>query len=196
MQDVFLNGLTALAAPPVPVVMGLTLRPFSLGHSVLLEAIDSPFSIGGPRSVADLSVAVWLCSMPYVDGAESLQYASVATSKAFDKWGKKWGKRGDFQTELNLFTVYLDFYSETPSRWNSGDKGECRTPWQWSMLNALSGGIADPVIQSHILNMPLNAAICQACAIGESNGDDSLMTEYEEHAIAELETIAAGQDHV
>ena len=187
MQDVFLNGLTALAAPPVPVVMGLTLRPFSLGHSVLLEAIDSPFVIGGGVSLSDLSLSAWICSKTYE--AASVALLSGDQEKPFKKWGHKWAKRGDFSKELEMFRVYIRHYSKAPEQWQTESKPSA-IPWQWHLLNALSGGVADPQLHSRILNMPINAAVCQYAAIASAGGDKSLMTEEEINGIAELERIA------
>jgi hypothetical protein len=192
MQDVFLNGLMSLAAPPQPYVMGLKLRPFCLGHSILFEAIESPFIVGGSVGLPDLSIAAWICSKTYEDGSAALLSADPSTSKAFKAWGRKWGKRGDFITELEAFKVYVDHYAAAPARWES-EESKSKVPWQWAVLNALSGGIANPDLHAKILNMPLNSAICQASSIGAANGDESLMTEEEERAIDELSRIAGGQ---
>ncbi len=197
MQSVYLNGLTSLCSPPTPVVMGVRLRPFSLGHSVLLEAVESPY-MSDAQSVdsGDLALAVWICSHTYEDASAALNSDDPRIKKAFMRWGKRWSRRGVFLDELDTFTAYLNYYADAPTRWESDDSNELRVPWQWAMLNTLCGGVADPALHSRVLNMPLNSAICQACAIGAANGDESLMSEYEERAISELAEISRGAGDV
>lgn len=43
-------------------VFGVPLGPFTLGHSILLERISSPFAVGGSASVDDTALAVIFCS--------------------------------------------------------------------------------------------------------------------------------------
>lgn len=46
-------------------VVGSTLRPFSLAHRLVLEAVDSPVVLPSrPFTMADLCLAVRICASP------------------------------------------------------------------------------------------------------------------------------------
>jgi len=65
--------LLARAALPAPTkVCGIPLRPYSLGHELLLVAEASPFLTGGGVFPGDLLTAIWICSSTF-EGAKRSQ---------------------------------------------------------------------------------------------------------------------------
>lgn len=59
-----------LAALPEPVsILGFRLRPFSLGHLLLLHRYNSAFAVGGNPTFDDLALSVLVCMVNYETGA-------------------------------------------------------------------------------------------------------------------------------
>lgn len=60
-------------------VLGVRLRPFSIGHALLLHAIASPFDRCArtndrrPAGLGDLMAAVWICSHSWASGADGVR---------------------------------------------------------------------------------------------------------------------------
>jgi hypothetical protein len=65
-------------AQPSPVVMGLRLAPFSVGHAMLLHRMGSPFVCGDSPSAKDLVEVAVVCSQPI--------YESVKTMRSWLRW--------------------------------------------------------------------------------------------------------------
>lgn len=62
-----------LAAVPEPVrCLGRRLKPFSVGHRILLERFESAFVTGETPTIADLILSVALCSRSYDDALRFL----------------------------------------------------------------------------------------------------------------------------
>ncbi len=108
------------AAIPEPfTVLGLKLRPFSAGHIILLHRIESAFVIGGPQLLPDLISSVFLCSLNFRDGWDSLD------NRAVDKFMRKWQRKighFDFLDKCKLFARYIAEGSEEPG-WQSPEGG-------------------------------------------------------------------------
>lgn len=71
---------------PEPVrILGLKLRPFALGHLVLLHRIESYF-VGASETLTyeDLALSVLICSLPYKEALEALE------DKDLDRFMRRW----------------------------------------------------------------------------------------------------------
>jgi hypothetical protein len=53
--------LTATAKTP-PMVLGIRMAPFTVGHAILLHRMGSPFVVGGDATAQDLVEAAVICS--------------------------------------------------------------------------------------------------------------------------------------
>lgn len=79
-------------------ILGLELKPLSLGHVHLLEAIESPFLFGGQQDLEDLVAGVFICSRGWKSNLWHLKHRRLHAlyewvwQKAvgnFDVWDKK-----------------------------------------------------------------------------------------------------------
>lgn len=77
------------AAIPEPrTILGLNLRPLSLGHVELLHRIKSPFLTEGARiTYADVATAVLICSLPYEEAVDALDDPNLET--LMGQWANK-----------------------------------------------------------------------------------------------------------
>jgi len=124
-----------LAAIPEPrTILGLKLRPLSLGHIILLNRVGSPFFTEGEPSFADLATAVLICSLPYKEGLD------VLNDPGIDSFMSKWHNRItgsdsvlvrlgfkkpqliDFPAKFKAFSDYISEHTKTPFyRYEPGD---------------------------------------------------------------------------
>lgn len=133
------------AIPDAWEILGVRLRPFSLGHVILLHRIESPFIRGwdatNPPNFDDLALAVLLCSESYEVGLEILEnpnlpkilhhWANQLTG--LDRWSVRLGFRKatplDFPTVAIEFSDYIDAHSKIPNyEFNPGDFKEIHCP--------------------------------------------------------------------
>lgn len=73
--------------PEPHVILGLRMRPLSLGHLLLLHRIGSAFVTGGSPSYDDLAASVFLCSLTYEQGLEALD--SPQLDRVMSLWQRK-----------------------------------------------------------------------------------------------------------
>lgn len=77
-----------LAAHPEPVtLLGLRLRPFSLGHMLLLHRVESAFVVGGSVGYEDLAVSVFICAQTYRAAVDSFNDPDLPRFMA--RWHRK-----------------------------------------------------------------------------------------------------------
>lgn len=114
------------AAIPEPwTILGIRLRPLSLGHIIILNRIESPFVFPGREpAVNDLITGILLCSMTYEQGASALDDPSLP--RQIRKWGRKVcrkvGWRGfiglteeiNWAEKASMFAEYLKDGMRTP----------------------------------------------------------------------------------
>ena len=170
-----------------PAVFGLRLRPFSLGHSFLLEAIENPVAMGEPYAPQDAAVFAKVCSMSWADALAFLNDWE-AKGKEMRRMGKACA-RADMQAECAKIDDYLrESMDCIPPRWDKdGAKSECKIPIQLAFFHILKGGQAiTPQVESAIWDMPFGRAAVYAAAAGWAKGDDSLMTAEEVRKIGML----------
>lgn len=60
----------AACAPGTVKILGVRIRPLTLGHVVLLSRVGNSLAVGGPESFDDLVSAVQICSRNWTDGLE------------------------------------------------------------------------------------------------------------------------------
>ena len=59
-------------AKPCPVVLGLRLVPFTVGHAIMLHRMGSPFVLGGPVDANQLVEAAIVCSQSASESAKTM----------------------------------------------------------------------------------------------------------------------------
>lgn len=131
-----------IAAIPEPVsLMGFRLRPFSLGHVILLGRVRSSFvTAGETSSLNDLALSVLLCALPYALGIEVLQGDGL--DLFFKQWhdllsGISWAtrfrlrkpRRIDYAEIAAKFGEYISDGSKIPNySFTPGDFAEMACP--------------------------------------------------------------------
>jgi len=168
-------------------VFGLPLRPFSIGHSFLLEAIENPVAMGLPYSAQDAAVFAKVCSLPWVEALALLKdwQAQAANVEA---WGAACAGM-DIQAECAKVDAYFSEAMDCiPPRWEKErDKSECKVPIQLAFFLILKGEQAiTPELEAVLWDTPIAKAAIYAAAAGWAKGDDSLMTEAELRLVDQL----------
>lgn len=98
------------AAIPEPVtVLGRRLKPYSLGHQILLERVRSPILAGSAFTFGDLLVAVSICSRDFNGAVKWLEDGGTASLKwwGFKVWLGIHLGTANLARALQTFRTYL-----------------------------------------------------------------------------------------
>lgn len=157
------------------VVLHKKLQDFSVGHAFLLEALESPFMVGGKVGFNDLVVAVLVCSMSFAKARKYLMRPLSKIQRDAKIWGLWCRIRGiDPKAEMTAFSTYVSAYTESPDPWKKqGEKGrESCLPVSvrlaWCLMSSMS--------EDEAWNCPMARALSYFTAYCEYNGQD-FMTE-------------------
>lgn len=125
-------------AIPTPfTVLGVKLRPYSLGHKLVLGRINSPFEVGGEIDVSDIVTAVLVFGHDYGTAVEMLDDPDIASKCA--KWAVnlqtagRWPFRKlvpiEWPAKIALLRQYIEAHSKMPI-YSFDDKQltECNCP--------------------------------------------------------------------
>lgn len=186
MLEAFANAF--LVAPPT--VLGVRLRPFSIGHAYILEATESPFfRIGDkPPELWEFCVAVQVCSRTFRD---ALDFCLTGAGVDRDKWAESCAGY-DMAEEALKLARYMASYHTSPEKWKThGDKPP-RAPWMIQLAAAVVGhGPLCGQTLDDALNMPLSEALVLSAARSAYMGDESLITEEEKKSVELLKQLEA-----
>ena len=124
-----------LHVPETVRVLGLPLRPFSLGHVILLHRIESSFVTGGAPTFEDLAASVMVCAQTYREAIQSF------TDPDLDKFMRRWHERLtrtrwlrrrrplDFVGNCKAFAEYIQAGSKIPDyAFDADDMREVNCP--------------------------------------------------------------------
>jgi hypothetical protein len=149
--------VTALAdilnatSKPCPIVMGLRLVPFSVGHALLLHRMGSPFVYGGNASAQDLVEVAVVCSQPI--------YESVKTMRSWLRWlplriMRQKVKQADLLKESKAVQKWIEDQSDCPEVLRSPGSGQraATMPWPERILVGLVNIGFD---ETTVINMPV-----------------------------------------
>jgi hypothetical protein len=172
------------AAMPEPyIVLGVPLRPFCLGHILLMKRFDCRFGddAEGFRGIEDLLLGIAICSRSYEDFQEFI-YNPVEFESWVSKWGQVVERLSTEELDFNMFEKFMLFKrymnegTQIPAFFSSGDNGNPPTVhWTQSLLQALVAEMKFK--ESEALNMPLGKALQYYCQWLEKNGAIELMNE-------------------
>jgi hypothetical protein len=150
------RSATSLDLIPEPCrVLGTSLKPFSLGHHLLLSKAESMFAdfrynlnndeqkeaamaFAFKATEYDLALAVFICAAPY-----SETYAEIMDDKwvkSFKSWIKKlkprWYQKNrfDYKTEIAKFTEYIATGYMRPPVWSYDAAGGVQISSTWEEL--------------------------------------------------------------
>jgi len=184
------------AAIPEPFrILGLALRPLSLGHYRLLKRFDCAFVADGEAKAGpgDLILGLLICSMP---PGEFLSWlSSPHFYKEVRAWGRgltpfawlsalpwigKWYRRRwgfNVFEKVALFRRYLEEHSAVPAHWVERDGGNSGAHWSQAMEVALRGELNWSA--EEINEQPLSKAIADYFKWAENQGAIRLMSKEE-----------------
>lgn len=132
----------SVAVPEQRQVLGLPLRPLSLGHIILLNRIKSAFVTEGvPQTYEEIAIAALICSLPYqkavaaIDDPETPKFLRYLANRitGVNTLGVIWGWRQPRVIDLNAvckaFVDYLHEHTKVPYyTFSEGDFKEVSAP--------------------------------------------------------------------
>jgi len=163
-----------------PRVLGVQLRPFSLGHLLLLEGLGNPFVAWGTGSRAELFAAVLVCSHTMAENGRVLFGGRLPLWRLI-WWALRWPERR-IGPERDAFVRYLADYTATPEHWESESDGKgFRAPWQYHFVLVLCREFG--MGWAEAWNAPVALARCCYDTWAETQGDKSLISPEEQDGI-------------
>lgn len=170
-----LADILTATAKPCPVVMGLRLLPYSVGHSLVLHRIGSPLVVGGHVGRSDLMTAVLICSQPINESMSAIR--SPFRNLALKLWTWK-VKNLSFEAELDKWNEWMAGQSTAPEiLMKQGNSRQLSMPWPERMLACcLEIGLEEDTV----LAMPIGDAERLVLARAETHGDVELWSPKDE----------------
>lgn len=165
---------SALLSPPQPVCIGVRLRPFSLGHKLLLQDMDSAFVTGRFPGHEDLIAAACVCAHTWEENLR-LRESRLRRWLLLKTWGLLAGKFDIIAATATLlyYVRSSDYFPET----EPPPRNSCRelsSPYEARLYLLLRGlGFSE----SEAMNMPLAAANLLYASEGETEGKIQLVHE-------------------
>ena len=142
---------TIIETVPTPCrVFGTALRPFSLGHHILMARLGLPFA-DNPKSSStteQLLQSVFLCAHSYEDNLEG--HLSGEWLQEYQKWAEKVAKKGLFDTARPIFSEHLEDGYRIAPVWRTGKSGlTFSAPWEQLLKCRL---VANGFSQREVMN--------------------------------------------
>lgn len=161
--------------PPRTQVLQVQLLPFSLGHLLTLEKIESPFICGESFRVLDLFAAVRVCSLTWEECQQFVECTEEYADQ-FREWVAKVGEV-DFVEKGKLFGEYLERgkrYPDFKTEERDGVGGETWTPIEQRMRVRLIRDLG--LTESEVMNRPLALCWWDFMTLEEEKGNCSILT--------------------
>ncbi len=157
----------AAVAPDGWQILGVRLRPLSLGHLILLHRYESAFVTGGLPSPADLVMSVLICSRTYEDALDLIE------SGQFKRETKKLEKAlrlcGDVKARSSWFCDYLEEGLSGPRLWTKEGGGQnLGAPPEQVVKVALMSKLG--LSETEVLNRPFSLSLWDIATLAEMNG--------------------------
>lgn len=153
-----------------PKVLGKTLRGFSAFHALMLEAVQSPFLVGGKTDLQDLILAVHVCAHGWADRA------TIKDTEAIKAWGEHI-KSVDFVDAQKQFSNYLTESFAMPEFWNnSGSTLRANFAFHLVTFGMRILGLSE----ADAWDTPIARMVCYRACWAESEGDTSLKSDDEQ----------------
>ncbi len=194
------GGYSHAAVPEPYRILGLKLKPFCLGHYLLMKRFDCAFVSPGEKraGLPDLILGLLICSMGYLD------FLTFIESKGFEReisrwshkvspfpWlgkfpfiGKWWRSKYSFNIveKMGLFKAYVSNSSRQPSIWIEDDSEPSNSHWSQSVFQVLRSHCGYSAEQA--LALPLTQAFSDFYKYAESLGVITFMSDEEVAAMA------------
>ena len=157
-------------------ILGLRLRPFSLGHYKLLRRFDCAFVSDTERNatLADLTLGVLCCSKTPRDFLAFIELPTFADD--CKEWGKSIGVF-DVPAKAKMFFDYIEAHSVVPKYWEEEKTGVSGAHWAQCLEVTLRGKLG--WTGAEIDSEPLSKAFADYFKHAENEGSIKLMTPEE-----------------
>lgn len=149
-----LADILSATAKACPMVIGLRMVPFTVGHAILLHRLGSPFVTGGRATANDLVEAVVVCSQSAEESVKTM--ASVFRWVPLRLMRKKVSK-SDIVKECHTLQEWIGDKSDCPEvlRQPGAGSREAAMPWPERLLVGL---VDIGFTEQTVLNMPVSDA--------------------------------------
>lgn len=177
---------SALIAPATPTIIGVPMRPFSLGHRLMLEECDSSFVLGEFPTYADLVAGAFICAHTWREN-QMLMRSSFRRWLRLRTWGLFAG-RFDVPAALLAFHAYVRDGAEFPEVVEKpGEMKPLAMPHSARLYLFLRGhGFSE----AEAMDMPLRAANVLYCAGAEQDGRLELVTDTFKEMVRRSQGVA------
>lgn len=148
-------------------MLGLRLKPFSLGHYLLLQRFGCAFvqETPGQATLEDLVLGVLICSMTH------RAFLAFIEQKDFRKQVTDWGKRvglTDYQEKAELFRQYLKQGLHEPDYISLKPQEDAKSDWAQNLKITLMTRLN--YSEDQALELPLSQALSDYYKLAESEG--------------------------
>jgi hypothetical protein len=185
--------------PQTYTICGIILKPFCLGHIMLLERINNPFISAEEQTVSKVDglyyffLALLICGHSFEDGKQLLDDIKLLeqTAKAFcDNLIVQMGNEPEWNyfSKFNMFKAYMKYYLDMPfyDKLNSETGGNpldnvpSGTDWKNSIFITFK---KLGYTQTQIVNMSLKKLFYEWTAYAESEGAIKVANKYDHQAM-------------
>lgn len=171
-----------ISAVPEPVTCcGLPLKPFALGHYILLARFENAYLGLSNLELGDLLLGSFICSFSFNDAKDAL--ADPGLNKFLERWGRKITTRKlfqpvtwDFSRASKLFVDYIDNACSTihlPAQYSEHQGTSLDTPWVAQQLSYAISRLNLGLDEA--LNMPLGLLRWLIAVDREREGNGSIV---------------------
>jgi hypothetical protein len=173
------------AALPEPfTVLGKKLKPFTLGHDILLGVFESGFcrDVKTAPTCEDLLISTWICSFQNYQAVwEQLQ--NPALGKVLRKWGKSCGYF-DVGEAFIAFSKYIHSHTLEPNYWvEDSGRGGRASDMPFSQFLKVTLMREFGMKEQEALDTPFAQAHWNYLTFLESNGGIRFMADADADAI-------------
>jgi hypothetical protein len=171
------------------VILGLTLRPLSIGHYLWGKKLECGFfndEENAQVTVEDLLAGLLICSMTFGEFAEFIE--SPDSTQEITRWGRQVKKLCKNDKAFNIFLKIKEFEdyvrkgSEMPKfSVNNQNSGKSGAHWAMSLIHVLTSKLN--YSRDEALNMPLKLAFAEYCKYAETENAITLLNPIEEEIV-------------
>jgi len=153
------------------VVLHKKLQDFTVGHAFLLDAIESPFMVGGKLGLGDLVVAALLCSKSFQDAKKYLLQPPPLLMKKAERWGWWCRLRGFNEVEeIVKFKEYIAAYTEMADPYTKPGAKTQRSAMPMAVRVAWC--LMERMTEEDAWNCPMSRALTYFTAMAECGGTE------------------------
>ncbi len=174
--------LLRAAVPNPPRILGLQLKPYSLGHDLILTALENKF-LEADRSIDDLFIGVFVCSQSWSEWGRWSNSRWLPVSLRIWRW---FIRTKDIRDAFNLFENYLELGRDCPDINMPvaavGKASSFGSPWQERLKIFLVCKLG--LTENEAMNRPLALSNFDWACHGEMDKTLELFSEKDEALLA------------